>query len=104
MMEGNVLKDYQHDTILFLKLGFFSSQVILLWSMDEGLMSPQPFECNRITQILTIFIYWSIVVIAGSNERPSSTATKVGPSMELFHRTHRKSVSREQNLQSSNSM
>jgi hypothetical protein len=24
--------------------------------------------------------------------------------MELFHRTHRKSVSREQNLQSSNSM
>jgi len=89
-MEANVLKDYQHDTILFLKLGFFSSQVILLGSMHE---ESQPFECNRITQILTIFIYWSIVVIAGGNERPSSTATKVGPSMELFHRTHRKSVS-----------
>lgn len=44
MMEANVLKDYQHDTILFVKLGFFSSQVILLWSMDEGLMSPNPLN------------------------------------------------------------
>ena len=39
-MEANVLEDYQQDTILFLKLGFFSSQVILLWCMYEGLMSP----------------------------------------------------------------